>query len=724
MGHIQFNPEGVPESLKQHPRFLAYALLPGKNGKLRKVPQRLDANGSTNSSAQDSSNWLAWSKVEALRESGTWQYFGWSFNGNSTGIVGLDLDGCRNPETGDIETWAIDLLQAFGSYSEISPSGCGLHIWLRIIQPSDSLSQVGKQVVTGRDQRRLEIFSTKLWMTLTGAQPAGCPWTELRSFDEGSFWHVLKDGGFDGHCSGDPPRSPSDPSINKVPVSLVVEALRYVSNDDYDSWIRVGIAINNEYGDHGFDIWSNWSSSSEKYDQGTARKKWLSFKRASRLRVGAATILWLARRAGWRPRLRSDWVRRLRRTKNGPIPDEANVLLCLELDPFLQDLVAYDSLSQRLVALRSTTPGAHGTSVDSFPRDWQDSDTVDLLAYLQTALFPRLSKERVDASIRLFGQKYRSFNPLQDYLLALTWDGKPRIGTWLEVYWGAGVDGQDMEYVRAIGQAWAVSAVARALKPGCQADHVLVFEGPQGCGKTTALRTLGGTYFTDSLPHDLSHKDASDHLRGVWIVELAELTQLKKSAMEFVKSFVSRCEERFRPAYGRHEVRYPRSCVFAGTTNESQHLIDNTGNRRFWSVSVRNVDVAALRRDRDQLWAEAVELYSQGVSWHLDASLSEKAKAEADARVMADPWLHRVAEAVDRHPLDLQDAVLPGEVLCEIASHEQAQTPQNARRVGFLLKQLGWMPGKRTKKGQLYLRPEGHIQHGGGGVGVDFDAQL
>ena len=180
--------------------------------------------------------------------------------------------------------------------------------------------------------------------------------------------------------------------------------------------------------------------------------------------------------------------------------------------------------------------------------------------------------------------------------------------TWLPRYLGADTD---PEYLDAVGTAFLVSAVARIYEPGCQADHMLVFSGGQGIGKTRATQILGWPWTTDSVP-DLHSKDSAIHLQGVWLVEMAELAALRKSEIESTKAFISRRVDRFRPPYGKRTVEIPRQCVFVGTTNEATYLKDPTGNRRFWPVQIANVDFATLEKGRDKLWAEAVELYRQG----------------------------------------------------------------------------------------------------------------
>jgi predicted P-loop ATPase len=269
-------------------------------------------------------------------------------------------------------------------------------------------------------------------------------------------------------------------------------------------------------------------------------------------------------------------------------------------------------------------------------------------------------------------------------------------------------DASHGEYVRAVGARFLISGVARIYQPGCQVDHVLVQEGAQGGGKTSALRVLGGEWFSESLPADLHSKDCCDHLRGKWVVELAELGQIKRSAVETVKAFISRTYERFRPAYGRNEVIYPRQCIFSGTTNKSAYLPDETGNRRFWPVKVGTIDLESLRRDRDQLWAEAKQRYSAGEKWWLDDDrLIATAAAEQTERYEPDPW----EEPIRKYLVD-KSQVTVGEILWRavfVPVERQRKVEQN--RVGEILTNLGWVRHKRTASERLWVRNQQKMDH-------------
>ena len=235
-------------------------------------------------------------------------------------------------------------------------------------------------------------------------------------------------------------------------------------------------------------------------------------------------------------------------------------------------------------------------------------------------------------------------NPLQDYLNGLQWDGESRIGRWLVEYCGA----DECEFTNAAGRLWMIGAVSRAMNPGGKFDNVLLLEGKQGVGKSTALQTLGGDFFTDDMP-DLHNKDSKEAMRGAWIFELGELSAIRKQDSELIKGFLTRTTDRYRASYDRHTQEYPRTVAFCGTTNEDEYLRD-THNRRFWPVRVNGIDLERMKADRDQLWAEAVAAYKAGEQWHMPDDLIEHAEAAQASRRQIDMWEEYTMKYVTHTP--------------------------------------------------------------------------
>lgn len=244
-------------------------------------------------------------------------------------------------------------------------------------------------------------------------------------------------------------------------------------------------------------------------------------------------------------------------------------------------------------------------------------------------------------------------NPLRIHLKGFKWDGTKRLDNWLTTYLGV----KDNEYSRAVGRKWFISAVARGMSPGCQADHMLILEGKQGFGKSQALRIIGGPFYTEfsramSGPGS-NHKDMVHVLSGKLIVEMSELATIKKADIESLKAILTTTVDDARLSYEREARAYPRTNVFAGTTNEvgQAYIADVTGARRFWPVVVGEVGDAKLtllKQDRDQLWAEAVEAYENGEDWW--GVPAELAAEEQEARQLTvettDPWYPAVRAAL------------------------------------------------------------------------------
>lgn len=313
------------------------------------------------------------------------------------------------------------------------------------------------------------------------------------------------------------------------------------------------------------------------------------------------------------------WKRQLAQRKDGtPYPDERNVRIALETAPELKGMLQYDEFSDR-VELTRPLPGDKRDVDDALFQDdpritWADHHVVDLTVWLTEQGFTNLRKTTVHDTVVLVA-KHNTCHPVRQYLndCLTCWDNVKRLDGWLNAYLAA-TDHPD--YLKAVGPKFLIGAVARIFEPGCQMDSILVLEGKQGCGKSTAVRILAHEWARD-LTGDLALKDAAVCIQSVWIGEMSELSALRRSEQEAIKGFISRRIDHYRPPYGHNAVDRPRHSVFIATTNENEYLQDNTGSRRFWPVACQKIDLPALTRDVDLLWGEAVERYREHEPWHL-----------------------------------------------------------------------------------------------------------
>jgi predicted P-loop ATPase len=382
------------------------------------------------------------------------------------------------------------------------------------------------------------------------------------------------------------------------------------------------------------------------------------------------------------------WLKQLKHEHGKPVPNVENVLTALRCDPEIRDAFAYDEMLRAPMLLHDIGVPIGGMLTE--PRPLTDKDVTDIQVWMQREIgLTRVGREPVRDAVNAHCQNH-AYHPVRDYLDDLSWDGERRVNVWLTTKLGAELT----DYTRAIGQMFLISMVARIIEPGCKADHMLVLEGPQGQLKSTACHVLGGEYFSDDLPDiATAGKDASQHLRGKWLIEVAEMHAMGKAEASLLKSFISRRTERYRPSYGRLEVIEHRQCVFIGTTNKSAYLRDETGGRRFWPVKCGEINVESLERDRHQLLAEAVQLYRAGVPWWPDKCFErEHIAPEQEARYEGDPW----EEAISAYLITVMSTTVSVVAREALSMRTDRIGTQDQRRIAAVMIGLGWQRGKRA----------------------------
>jgi predicted P-loop ATPase len=364
----------------------------------------------------------------------------------------------------------------------------------------------------------------------------------------------------------------------------------------------------------------------------------------------------------------------------------ASALIALRFDDGLRDALGFDEMLV-LPVLRHEV-GQQG-NVFPQPIPLRDDHEIAIAEYLQNQGLNVSVKAVHDAVLKR--TRECAFNPLQLYLRNLVWDQQPRVNVWLTTRLGV----VPSPYSEAIGRMFLIAMVARAMAPGCKADHMLILEGPQGTEKSTACAVLGGAYFSDHLPDLRNGKDTQQHLRGKWLIEVPELHAFSKAETAHLKAFISRDTERYRPSYGRHEVVEPRSCMFVGTTNKENYLRDETGGRRFWGAKIGAIDIDGLIEDRDQLFAEARSLYEDGAQWWADGSFERQVIAPAqEDRYEPDVWEEIVGRYLRAARLE---RVLVSDIARDALGFDASRIgTADQRRITAVLERLGWQRGRRT----------------------------
>jgi predicted P-loop ATPase len=407
--------------------------------------------------------------------------------------------------------------------------------------------------------------------------------------------------------------------------------------------------------------------------------------------------------SGWGPRvhpLRPHgkpvwWSRCQTNARADPLANLFNCVLALREDPEWKDALGFDEMMQAAVL--------RGVAV-------ADADVYSMHLWMQSVGIEKMPLEAVREAVEIVARE-RRFHPLRDWLEGLAWDGVPRLTDWLDIYLGV----SSSEYHRDVGPRFLISMVARVFSPGCQCDYMLVLIGEQGEMKSKLCRALASdAYFSSHLP-DLASDPVrlSMHLRGKWLIEVAELAAFSSNLVkaENLKAFITRPVEQYTPKHARKEVNEPRQCVLVGTHNEPQFLRDETGNRRFWPIICGVIDLDALLRDRDQLFAEAIDAYRRGAKWWPERAFEKQfIEPVQQQHLWEDAWAEPTEKFLTRTLNSaLQAAAFPKVTVAEVARDalgipDGKLDPGAQKRIQRVLRALKWQPG-RTMHGRHWSPP-------------------
>lgn len=335
------------------------------------------------------------------------------------------------------------------------------------------------------------------------------------------------------------------------------------------------------------------------------------------------------------------------------VDNAENLGVILSMHPDIKDCFAHNILDGYNYVLAPIPGSSKDLGAKFEPRMLHETDYVAVQRWIQRSI-PGFHRTLYQNVLRAVDEVCRaaSFDPLLDWVntCAESWDGKHRIEDLFGSYF---VAAEQNQYSRELGKIAMMGQVLRAMQPGAPHRMTPVLEGKQGIGKSQGLAALcqDPKWFTDDVKN-LGAKDTQDTIRKMFLVELAEMEVSRKADREQVKAFLTRRHETLRRAYARTDELYPRRCMFWGTTNEDNYLRDLTGNDRFFPIRIASVNVGAIRRDRDQLIGEAVQMLRECWAKELDWwEMSPEALAHLQtAREQAedsDPWLPTVAAFVE-----------------------------------------------------------------------------
>ena len=569
--------ENIPVFLREHARWVSWAL----DGAGRKVPREV-AHPKININVHNPKYWCSFDALCQAKDPLNGPGFVLGTVEGGPVFSGVDLDDCRNPITGVIEPWAQTIIRAFNSYTEISPSRTGIKIFLT--------GALRDEDTTQHKVYQLEVYDRLRYFTVTGHHLTGTPTTvEPREAQLRDLYT----------------RQQSKDLIE-------LTKLFGLHQRDRGEWVDITCPWSEEHSE------ADHVRDAALHLDGDGRVDGYNCFHSSHAETKKLPDV--LKLFGIKS-LRSDFAT----NDKGVIVERSQENIRRALTK-MDISLSFDAFSLKpLITHQGKTHLLEDAHIN---RVWLDTDTQ----------FGFLPSKDFFLDVVQDAARQRTFHPVRDYLNTLKWDGIARLDNWLTTYGKA----KDTPFNKAVAAIVLIAAVRRVRQPGCKFDELLVLISRiQGTDKSRAVQALCpyAVWFSDDLPLNVDAKQIIERTAGKWIIEAAELNGFGKRDIEHLKSMLSRgTDGPARLAYGRVSVEVPRQFILIGTTNATQFLKDTTGNRRFWPVEVQQFDVAALTRDRDQLWAEATHREANKESIRLDSTLWAKAARQQENRQHDDPW--------------------------------------------------------------------------------------
>jgi putative DNA primase/helicase len=726
-------PERIPESLKALKQFVVWRYFWIADRQIWDKPP-LNARTGNLASSTNPGTWGTFTHAITSYASGLFDGIGLVLC-KKNHIVGVDLDHCRNTDTGDIESWAWEIMRELNTYTEISPSGTGLRFLAEGTLP-------GK----GRKKGAIELYDNARYLTLTGQHVEGTP-TSIEPRQEAVNALLVRVFGSSQTEPNPPNPQPNGISsrfedneiLAKACAARNGEKFTRLWNGSTADYTRNGNAGHNEADLALCALIAFWTRDPEQLDRlfrrsGLMRPKWDESRGGET--YGAMTIRKALEFQGeaWHAQGIDDEID-ISSTENNNVSDQDQTDAGAgDEQPPSEHRDAQDAQQQSQhqqsppggSQRRSASKGkvilngrkqliscqhnalwwleTHGYApkirLDTFTQQIQGDGTllideviIEFVRLIEAKTLIRWAQAHVQSALVSLGTR-QGHSSLVTWLDSLTWDQEAR----LDNFFIETCEAEENDYTRACAKVFFLQAVARAYRPGCKADLVVTLIGDQGIGKSKVLSQLVPdlSWYTDDLGGDLYERKVAEGLQGKWLIEFSEFARINRSTIDMTKAFLSRQVDHYRPAYGHIAKDFPRQCVFVGTTNNPLPLQD-LENRRFMPIRCPRIMIDVTPERRDQLWAEAVYRYKAGESWWItEHALIETAKEKQQEARQHDEWEDILREAlVGRTTISMEDAAK------KLAIPIDRLDRGTQTRIGLALKAIG-LTRKRDGKA---LRP-------------------